>query len=404
MNWRERQSVMVVVGLFSTLFVIVGGSVNTLGIFFTPLMIHFHWTHTQVSLIATVFGLTWGLASPLVGWLLDRIDAQIIMPLGAGLAGIGFILASSAGSLTSMLAWYGVVALGVAGSALVPCSVVAANWFSERRAMALGIVIAGGSAGGVVMPLVTDRIISARGWSTAMLAIAALILVLIVPLIFLTVRTRPQVVAGTKCRLPAEADGVELNAALRTASFWMLVLMQVCAGTGLNGTFFHLVPYLISVGFSSSRAALIASGQAGFVALGVLFLGAFADRCGARPVLAAALAALGLGILFLLGVHSNGLLLAAFLVAFGLGAGATSSVAPVLLAEVFGLKRFGSLAGLMGMLQTAGAAAGPVMVGGMFDFNGNYSVAFTACFMLLCVAAFATLLVKPVAAQLAVAA
>ncbi len=404
MNRRERRSLMVVVGLFSTLFVIVGGSASTLGIFFTPLMIHFHWTHSQVSLIAAVFGITWGVASPLVGWLLDTIDARIIMPLSASIAGVGFILASSAGSLATMLACYGVVALGVAGSALVPCSVVAANWFSDRRAMALGIVIAGGSAGGVVMPLVTDRIISAKGWSAAMLVIAALILVLLVPLIIFTVRTRPREETGAMSQAAVEADGIELNAAFRTASFWMLVLMQVCAGTGLNGAFIHLVPYLISVGFSSSRAALIASAQAGFVALGVLLLGALADRCGARPVLAAALAALGLGILFLLGVRGNGLLLGAFLVAFGLGAGATSSVAPLLLAEVFGLKRFGSLAGLMGMLQTAGAAAGPVLVGEMFDLNGSYAAAFAACFILLCVAAFATLLVKPVADQLAVAA
>jgi len=48
----------------------------------------------------------------------------------------------------------------------------------------------------------------------------------------------------------------------------------------------------------------------------------------------------------------------------------------LLIAESVGLKRFGSISGLVGIASTVGAILGPVFVGRIFDLTANYASAF----------------------------
>ncbi|HEV3109876.1 MAG TPA: hypothetical protein VGY99_05215, partial [Candidatus Binataceae bacterium] len=44
--------------------------------------------------------------------------------------------------------------------------------------------------------------------------------------------------------------GLELGPALRTLPFWLLAFILMAASIGLNGSFVHLVAFLITAGFS----------------------------------------------------------------------------------------------------------------------------------------------------------
>src|SRR5438445_11372835 len=103
MTKQERQSWFVVASLFVTLFLIFGSGYNTAGVFFAPLLKHFGWTRARVSILQTALALSAGFSVPLIGWLLDRIEARIVMATGAAAAGIGFLLASSANSFGLMV-------------------------------------------------------------------------------------------------------------------------------------------------------------------------------------------------------------------------------------------------------------------------------------------------------------
>jgi sugar phosphate permease len=76
---------------------------------------------------------------------------------------------------------------------------------------------------------------------------------------------------------------------------------------------------------------------------------------------------------------------------FGLTVGAPLVLMPMLIAESLGLKRFGSIAGVIGVCQTIGAALGPISTGRIYDLTGSYSYAFDL-FVIACIlGALATL-------------
>ncbi len=70
-----------------------------------------------------------------------------------------------------------------------PANSVIPNWFDKKRGAAYGIVTSGSSVGGVVFPIMIQRLIPLVGYGWAMRAAALLILVLLL-IAILTIRTR----------------------------------------------------------------------------------------------------------------------------------------------------------------------------------------------------------------------
>jgi MFS family permease len=64
----------------------------------------------------------------------------------------------------------------------------------------------------------------------------------------------------------------------------------------------------------------------------------------------------------------------------------------MVLSETFGLKRFGSLMGWLGLIFTFGLFFGPLVVGGMFDVFGSYTYAYEACAAASIIAGFSSFL------------
>jgi MFS family permease len=399
MSNKRAQAWVVIASLFLSLFFVMGGSAFTVGLFFPPLLQTFHWSHGRLSFMYTAFGLAMGLASPVTGWLIDRTGVKAVMATGAVMVGAGYIAASQAHSFGPLIAAFLVIGAGVGCSTLVPAAVVAARWFSERRALALGVSITGTSIGGMVMPLVIEHLIASHGWRYAFAAISGPVLTVALPLILLGVRLPPQEQTVAENVEPGSTlAGLDLGPALRTLTFWMLALMQVFASIGLAGTYYHIVPFLVAAGYNAHQAALVLSLQAGIMTIGFLVMGYLSDRFSVRVVLPGALLIEGLGVVSLLGARNPHFALFSiglFLAAFGITAGATSSLVPIILAESLGLKRLGTLTGLINLCATVGGAAGPILVGAIFDFSGSYGPAFQVCGLLLALGSVATLFVAP---------
>jgi MFS family permease len=392
---QERQGWLVVASLFVTLFLIFGSGYNTAGVFFTPLLKQFGWSRARLSLLTTTLALSAGLSIPLIGWLLDRVEARVVMTAGALLAGISFLMASQINSFAPLLAAYVVLGVGIAAATLLPCSMVVANWFGARRGTALGLTMAGTSLGGMIMTLVADRAIRSGSWRTGYLILAVPMFVVVVPMIILVVRTRPP--GDSKMSVSEAADslpGLEVAEALRTRSFWMLALAQLFFAFAVSGMGLHLVPYLIGLGYAPGRAALVLSIALGLGATGKLVMGSFADRISARIALFIDLVLVAIGMTLVLGV-SRPAVLFPFLLIYGLSFGAPLTLIPLAMAESLGLKRFGSLAGLGGIFNTIGAAIGPVLAGRLFDSTARYSTAFELFAVALLLGAAATYFCRP---------
>ncbi|MHB8382554.1 MAG: MFS transporter, partial [Candidatus Binataceae bacterium] len=348
----------------------------------------------------SALALSAGFSAPLVGWLLDRIEARLVMAAGAAMAGGAFLMASVSHSFTPMLIAYLILGLGIGAATLLPCALVIANWFGARRGMAMGITFAGTALGGAVMIAVGNVIIlHFGGWRSGYIALGLPMLVIVIPLIFLTIRTRPPEMREMSVQASADAlPGFELREALGTRSFWMISVAQfiyscVAAASGL-----HLVSYLIGLGYTETFGAGMASLALMLAACGKLIMGTVSDRVSARSALTANFVVQGIAMVLALGIGS-GAMMPVFMLLYGLSLGAPLVLLPLLTAEAMGLKRFGSIGGIAGVFGTLGSGAGPVMAGFIFDVSGSYVPAFEIFAVLCVIGVAATLACRTLASE-----
>jgi len=355
-----------------------------------------------VSLLVAAMAFASGLSSPIAGRLLERVEARGVILAGTLLSGAGLIVASRANAFAPMLVAYTILGLGLGLSTFVPTALVISNWFGERRGVALGIVMGGQSLGGMVMAPLVSWTIARTGWRAGELVLAAPMFAIVIPLVFALVRSYPpeaspsatpraEAVVGDPF---ADVPGLEVPQALRTRSFWMIVAAQFLFPLAGAGAFVHMVAYLAGIGYSDAAAAMSLSLVLLFATVGQPLMGVVADRISGRRALALAFALLALSLVMLLAAGAAAILVA-FVLIFGLIVAGPIVLSPLVVAESLGLKRYGSLMGLVGFPFTLGLALGPLAAGMIYDLTSSYARAFELCAAISVVGVVASLSCVP---------
>ena len=148
---------------------------NTLGLFVSPLN-----TSTGLGIVTISFALAvgqfvWGAAQPIFGALADRAGPVRIVVLGAVLLALGLAVTPFMHSSLGLILFLGgVTAAGAGGGSFsILMGAAAQRLPAERRAFASGFINAGGSFGQFVFAPLAQALISAFGWVTALLSLAA---------------------------------------------------------------------------------------------------------------------------------------------------------------------------------------------------------------------------------------
>jgi MFS family permease len=282
--------------------------------------------------------------------------------------------------------------IGLGASTWLAAATVIANWFPDRRGMALGIVTAGMEAGGMVMTFTVGSMIASHGWRAGYFTVAVPGLLIVVPLLLIFVRTRPAHVVSQSVAQRADASpGYEVREALRTRAFWMLVVAQLSYGFAVGGTFHHLVAFLEGLSYSLHSATLVVSIVLGLAAVGKAAMGALGDRIGGKNALAIGFAMIAAGVFILLNARQVPMLVL-WLIVVGIAGAAPVALVPMVTAETLGLKRFGTLFGWLGSVVTVGLFIGPLLVGWMTDVTGSYTTPFELCALICLVGSAASFL------------
>lgn len=377
MTDQERRGWLIVASLFTTLVFAFGGGYNTVPVFLPALIKSFGWSRAQASMLPSILAVASGLSALLVGRLLDRVEARIVMTGGVTAAALAFFCASRMNSFPPMMLAYLLLGVGISAGTLAPASFVVANWFGDRRrGIALGIVMTGTTVGAMLMTQVASHAITYSGWRAAYILLGAPMLLLAIPAILATVRSRPPgAVKLTVAQSGELLDGFETAAALRTRSFWFITYTYFAYFFGATGTIFHLIAALLDFGYKAQNGAWVLTACFGFASLGKITLGLLADRTSGRTAMAVNFCGQALGVLVAHYLIHLPLLLV-FIVSFGMTQGAPIALAPVMIVESLGLKRYGSLLGMVSIAGTVGAALGPVTAGWIHDLTSSYSGAY----------------------------
>jgi len=350
--------------------------------FFEPIREEFGWSYTQISLAASLRGLEMGIFAPLIGFLVDRFGARKLGFCGTITVGLGLILLSFTQSLAMFYASFLLIAFGAGGCASVVFMTAVANWFHKNVGIALGVMMSGFGASGLIVPIIV-RLIDVYGWRTTLIILGLGMWTLGIPL-SLVIRNKPEQYGylpdGKVSREPMpdlEAQGkdveIGLKEALRKRSFQYLNMVEAIRMMTLFAVVTHVMPYLSSVGIPRPTAGLVAGAIPLFSIIGRFGFGWLGDVFDKRNMIAWTFCFLGLGTLAFSYVHVRWVIFL-FLILFSPGFGGGSILRGAILREYFGRDSFGKMLGIVMGSAAIGGIIGPTVAGWVFDTLGSYHV------------------------------
>lgn len=355
-----------VVAAAFTGMLISGGAVSTyvLGPITKPLQAEFHWSRAGISLCQSLLALGITLGTPLFGWLADRTSPRLVA-LGCTVVFCACFAyqAFSSGVLWEFQALYFLCGFLGAGSGAVIYTRAIGEAFNKKRGIALGMALSGTGATALVAPLLVAEINETFGWRTVFDGIAALILVIALPVVYLGLGRRPRAHADGQqpARRPmgSEARGVSRREALADARFYLLLLASLIFGLFIGGLIINFAPVLIERGLPPVRAAQIASVLGVAIIAGRLLIGTLLDRFSPSVVGTSVFGFAAAGTcLFLVGGVAYAI---AAVVAVGLTTGAELDIFSFMALRYFGLKAYGTIFGMLFCGYTAANIVGPVL-------------------------------------------
>jgi MFS family permease len=365
--------------------------------FFNPLVDEFGWSYAATSLAASIRSIEGGIASPLVGLAADRFGARRLLFLGSVVSGAGFMLFSQIDSLTSFYLIYVFLSIGSSFLFPVPGWTAVTGWFVKKRGTAIGILSAAIGLGGGLVYLV-NALIAIYGWRMTLIIMGIGMWMICIPC-SLVVRHRPEPYGlapdgNMACAFqtgaaeqsaesgPEFSKDFSFGKAIRTRAYWGIALAITVSAAGLNAVVVHVMPYLISMGFTREKASLVA-GLVVFVSIAGRFgMGWISNRVDSRKLLAIAFVLQILGLIFLTGAKTKWWVVA-FIVTFGPGYGGAITVRLTLQAQYFGRRAFGAIQGSFMAVIMVGTISSPLLAGMCYDHFGSYRLAWLVMAVLM---------------------
>lgn len=357
------------------------------GVFFTSFKATLGQNSTIVSGAYSLSLFMFSVFGIFAGFGVDRYGPRMITILGGLLLSLGLFLTSEVTSIWELYITYALIGIGMS-PAYAPMMTTVSRWISKHRGFALGIISAGVGAGPLIVAPLATYLISIHGWRLT-LRLLAFIPILVIASAMLLKKFPNQEVAlagflnETTVQQPnlrgeplrKKFSGLLVKDAIRRKAFWQLSIMFMMIGMTVQMMMAHIVAYSTSQGLSPMQASMILGTISSSSIPGRIMMGFLSDRFGRRISLAICVFTEGIMLLWLLGI-SNVWTFFLFAIIYGLSYGGHASQMPALTVDLFGLEHLGSIIGLTTFFWGTGAALGPFVAGYIFDFTGNYSVAF----------------------------
>jgi len=339
-----------------------------------PMTEEFGWDRSVITNGLSLETVMVGVSIVVLGFLIDRFGPRVpsvfmSLAFGGGLMLMAFLP-------NSVMMFYALcVVVGAGAGAVNPVahSTVVSAWFSDRRGLALGMLMTGLGACGVVMPYLANWILAWGGWRMTYLVIGALCTVI------------PACVYGFVTRMPAQHEA-ERKAAVeqgKTAGeslwtvarkyrqFWLLSLAIFLVSSATFGLMGQVIPMTTDKGIDQNIAVSVLSVLNLTSVVARLFTGYLLDRLYAPLLSIVIFAICGFGVYILIDSTTVGLIfIGAALVGFGLGA--EGDVAAYMVSRYFPKHSYGRVLGFVYFLYAQGSAFGIFVLGQIYGATGSY--------------------------------
>jgi len=370
--------------------------------FVPPILETFGWSRGVTGAAISLQRGESGMISPFVGVILDKYGPRKAMAFGVLLTGGGFVYMSQMQSLWQFYIAIALLTLGMSFGTFIVFVATVANWFIRKRARALAVLMSFSAIGGITLPILVASI-DTFGWREVMLACGIGFWMIGFPAT-LVMRRRPEdhgmlpdgetnddgsVNGKTNRAGGIREQAITMRQAIKLRFFWQLAIVTSLGQLVSSTNLFHfaaLLDYGMTAALAAAAAGAVAIGDLGGRA-GIAVIG---DRFDKRKMLTIAMIMQTVGVAGLAGINAEVLgvnlglwPLPLFVVFFGLGFGSSIPLRLSILGDYFGRTSYGSIVGLTSSVNALFGAAGPALVGFIYDGTDSYRLGFTTLAVVL---------------------
>jgi len=343
----------------------------------------FGLTHGEFGRLYMFATLASALCLPLVGRLVDFVQAHLMIALVVPVLAGAVLLAGYASSLPMLVVAIFLLRLFGQGMMTHIALTSTGRWFVAERGRAVSLVVLGHQGGEATIPLAFAALAIAYGYRVGWLAAAVALLVVGLPFAYwcyLTPRALPRSASAeltAQPRVPHGQPSTETKTslpvrdwtrqeALRDPLFWVL-LTGVLAPAFIGTTIFYHQNYLTALHdwppqFFAMSLLVMALTTVGCA----LMTGAAIDRFGATSILPYFLLPLS-GACFVLAYSGPEITLFIVMVLLGISYGIASTLFGALWPEIYGLANLGAVRSVAVSAAVLATAAGPGLTGTLID-------------------------------------
>ncbi len=351
-----------------------------------------------------------GIQGPIMGYFTDRFGPGVMLAFGGITSGLGFILLSFTGNYYFfLLVFVGLMSVGFRSGYNNASISAINNWFRRRRGLAMSLVSVGHGLGGAIAPVAGFMVLT-FGWQVAVRISGVVIILVVVPLAFLVKRSPesmgllpdgdlPETATGEtgegpahrqtlnrsrlRSNLSAPDNDFTVREAMRTPSYWMLVLASGLRNTAHSGLSFLLAPLMVwflqQGGEREQTESLqIAAVFVGLVATSTIvfnpLIGWLGDRMSRKRLSALCMVSGALSLSLLFSTSGSLWQLAVFSILLALSESA-NSLTWAQMGELFGRRSFATLRGWQHLPDQLVPMWTAVWMGMIYDATDSYRLA-----------------------------
>jgi MFS transporter, OFA family, oxalate/formate antiporter len=387
-----QYSWVILIALFFVYLASNGFGFNTLPIWYPSLTTEFNLAKGQIQQAPSIMLVLVAFLSPVFGIMLDKWNPKTMMLIGVIGLSILFLGFSKIGSFNELKIFYVLYAVFLCFGGILTSMYLINKWFDSKRGLAVGIFLNASSLGAVIFNGFAGKLIASKGWREAEWNMAFFVVaLLILPWFFIKNRTYG---GSNQFSERVESVGATLKDALKTPSFYILLLVTGTLWYCINGLLFNKDTYLNDIQKTVEERGAFASTFFLCGLIGKVFFGYLSDKFEKKWIMILSIANLLLGSWLLKSSLTNPDLLKWVAIVYGFGYSGAFTMIQVTIADFYMGKNYGTFLGVFTMIDTLAGSAGIFLIGKNRQIEGTYLHAFDTMLILCAFTLVATFFIK----------
>ncbi|GAA2864582.1 MFS transporter [Pseudonocardia halophobica] len=386
----------VVTGFLTLLFGTTAVNVlfNVLG---GPMARELGWDRSVISNGLSLETVLTGVSIVVLGILVDRFGPRLpSVPMALAFGGGLMLMSVAPGDQVTFYLLCALIGAGAGAVNPIAHATVVSAWFRDRRGLALGSLMAGLGACGVLMPYLANWVLGLAGWRMTFLVVGALCTIIPAAVYAFVTRMPPE---HEEERRAARERGAVAGESLWTVArryrqFWLLCGAIFLVSSATFGLMSQVVPMTTDKGIGQGTAVSVLSVLSLSSLAARLLVGYLLDRFYAPAIGAVIFALCAVGVLMMiLSAQVALLFIGAVLIGFGLGS--EGDVAAYMVSRYFPRHSYGRVLGAVYFLYAMGSAFGIFLLGQIYGATGSYGAGAVPIVVLVAAAIVGLLLMGP---------